>query len=69
MKIKNLAVIITLEAGGTHQVALTDEMIEALISDLGNLYFPEGVIKIMSTNLEGIDIINKEGNTTKQLDK
>ena len=64
MKIKNLAVIVTTDEDKAYQVALTDEKIESLISDLRNLYFSDGVIKIIDNELSGLEIV-----TRKELNK
>jgi len=64
MKIKNLAVIVTSYEDKAYQVALTDEKIESLISDLRNLYFSDGVIKIIDNELSGLEIV-----TRKELNK
>jgi len=55
MKIKTLGVIVKLDNDKTYQVALTDEMIESLISDLQMLYFTKNKIKLLPTELN-IDI-------------
>ena len=55
MKIDTLAIIVKLDTGKTHQVALTNEMIGSLINDLHMLYFTKNTIKLLPTELN-IDI-------------
>jgi len=55
MKIKTLGVVVLLDDGNVHQVALTDEMISALLSDLRNLYFQDGKIKVLDNILDGVE--------------
>ena len=64
MKIKSLAVIVTTDENKAYQVALTNDKIDALISDLRNLYFSDGVIKILDNELSGLEIV-----TRKELNK
>lgn len=59
-RIKHIAVIVTTTEGNTYQVALTDEQCEALAADLQNLYFPENKIKVLSTKLHGVEIIENQ---------
>ena len=56
MKIETLAIIVKLDNGKIHQVAMTNEMIDTLISDLQMLYFTKNTIKLLPTELS-IDII------------
>jgi len=55
MKIDTLAIIVKLDTGKTHQVALTNEMIGSLINYLHMLYFTKNTIKLLPTELN-IDI-------------
>jgi hypothetical protein len=50
-----LAVLIRTKNGKIYQAALTEEMSSALYTDLKNLYFDDGVVKIMPTELQGIE--------------
>jgi len=58
MKIETLVVLVKADNGAIHQVALTDEMIDCLKSDLRD-YFKGGVIKVMPTEITTIAIESK----------
>lgn len=55
MEVKSIAVIVKSEKGEIYQVALNNEKLHSLLSDLRNLYFSGEAIKILPNKLEGIE--------------
>ena len=55
---KTLAVIIQTEDDEYYQVALTTEMAAALFTDLKQLYFSDGTVKVLPQKIEGIKLVS-----------